>query len=84
MAKALLLGIILAFGSAGFALAQTDQAAPADTTAQGGPGVRAGNITSTGETVPNPGVSQSAGTTPLDRGIQREDDKIQSGICKGC
>ena len=49
-----------------------------------GPGARAGNITSTGETVPNPGASQSAGTTPMDRGIQRDDNKIQSSICKGC
>ena len=42
------------------------------------------NITSTGETVPNPGVSQDAGTTPLDRGIERRDDAIGGTICKGC
>lgn len=41
-------------------------------------------ITSTGETVPNPGQSQSGGTTPLDRGIQRQDNKIDGSICKGC
>ena len=51
---------------------------------QGGPGARGGNITSTGETVPNPGASQSAGTTPLDKGVQSDDNKIQSSICKGC
>lgn len=41
-------------------------------------------ITSTGETVPNPGQSQSGGTTKLDRGIQRQDNKIDNSICKGC
>ncbi len=50
----------------------------------GGAGIRTGNITSTGETVPNPGASQSAGTTPMDRGIERNDNQIQSSICKGC
>ena len=50
----------------------------------GGAGIRTGNITSTGETVPNPGASQSAGTTPMDRGIERQDNQIQSSICKGC
>lgn len=50
----------------------------------GGAGIRSGNITSSGETVPNPGVSQSAGTTPMDRGIEQQDTKIQSSICKGC
>ncbi len=49
-----------------------------------GAGARAGNITSTGETVPNPGASQSGGTTSLDRGIQSRDNKIDTGICKGC
>ena len=55
-----------------------------DLPSNGGAGARSGNITSTGETVPNPGVSQGAGTTPLDRGIQSQDNKIDTGICKGC
>ncbi len=50
----------------------------------GGAGIRSGNITSTGQTVPNPGASQSAGTTPMDKGIEQQDTKIQSSICKGC
>ncbi len=41
-------------------------------------------LTSTGETVDRPGASQSAGPTPLDRQIQREDNKIDNSICKGC
>ena len=42
------------------------------------------NITGTGATVPNPGVSQSGGTTPLDIGAQRRDEAIQNSICRGC
>ena len=41
-------------------------------------------LTSTGETVPRPGASQSAGPTPLDRAIQQQDNKIDNSICNGC
>ena len=87
MAKALLLGAALAVAVVTAATAQSDNAPPAasqDSGARGGAGIRSGNITSTGETVPNPGASQGAGVTPLDKGIQREDNRITSGICKGC
>jgi hypothetical protein len=40
--------------------------------------------TSTGETVPRPGVPQASGPTALDRKIQEEDNKIDNSICKGC
>jgi hypothetical protein len=40
--------------------------------------------TSTGETVPRPGVPQSAGETPLDRYIEQQDNRIDNSICKGC
>lgn len=60
------------------------QGAHDDNAGSGDAGVRSGNITSTGETVPNPGASQSAGTTSMDKGIQSRDNKIDSGICKGC
>jgi hypothetical protein len=41
-------------------------------------------LTSTGETVPRPGVPQSAGETPLDRYIEQQDNRIDNSICKGC
>ena len=41
-------------------------------------------LTSTGETVPRPGASQSAGPTALDRAIGRQDNKIDNSICNGC
>jgi hypothetical protein len=40
--------------------------------------------TSTGATVPRPGVPQASGPTALDRKIQQEDNKIDNSICKGC
>ena len=72
-------GLFAAATTASFA-----QTPAPDSASDGGPGVRSGHITSTGETVPNPGASQGAGTTSLDRGIQERDNKIDSGICKGC
>lgn len=84
MAKVFMLSLALTLAGSTFALAQSDTGAASSETSGRSAGIRSGNITSTGETVPNPGVSQGAGTTPLDRGIQREDDRIQSGICKGC
>jgi hypothetical protein len=41
-------------------------------------------LTSTGATVPRPGVSQGSGPTPLDRKIQQENNQIDNSICKGC
>ena len=83
MIRTLLTAITFSAAATFGAMAQDAAPAP-DQGGRGGAGVRSGNITSTGETVPNPGASQSAGTTPLDRGIQSEDNKIQSSICKGC
>ncbi len=41
-------------------------------------------LTSTGETVARPGVPQSSGTTPLDRAIREQNDRIDNSICNGC
>jgi hypothetical protein len=41
-------------------------------------------LTSTGETVPRPGVPQASGPTPLDRAIQQENNRIDNSICTGC
>ncbi len=81
MTKTLLLAAFLA---AATGAAAQDRDLPSRDQPQNGAGVRSGNITSTGATVPNPGASQSAGTTALDRGIEREDNKITGSICKGC
>jgi hypothetical protein len=41
-------------------------------------------LTGTGATVPRPGVSQGAGPTPLDRSIERQDNRIDNSICTDC
>lgn len=41
-------------------------------------------LTSTGQTVPRPGVSQSAPTSELDRRIQEQNDRIEQTICSNC
>jgi hypothetical protein len=41
-------------------------------------------LTSTGETVARPGVSQSSGETSFDRLIEQQNDRIENSICKGC
>jgi len=70
MAKVLLLGIAFfaAMTSGVFA-----QAVNAPTTLEKPHKglIRSGHISSTGETRPHPGDPQGAGTTPLDRGIER-------------
>jgi hypothetical protein len=42
------------------------------------------HLTSTGETVPHPGISQGAGTTDLDRRIGRRNERIDRSICGNC
>lgn len=93
MPQKLLLAAALVLAATGVGLAQSRDVPDRDfkdlpakdlPPSNGGAGARSGNITSTGATVPNPGASQSAGTTSLDRGIQAEDNKIQGSICKGC
>jgi hypothetical protein len=41
-------------------------------------------LTSTGATVPRPGVPQASGPTALDRKIQQENNRIDNSICSGC
>ena len=84
MMRSLLMASALTLAAATGAAAQSPSPPPRDLPQNGGAGVRSGNITATGETVPNPGMSQSGGTTPLDVGVQQRDNKIDSSICKGC
>ncbi len=79
-----LLGLPALAGAAPL-MAQSDTAAPATPSENERAALlRQNNITSTGATVPHPGSSQGAGTTPLDHDIERMNDKIDSRICKGC
>ncbi len=66
--------------------AQTGGALVAPELSQPAPGHLADQdyLTSTGATVPRPGVPQASGPTALDRQIQREDNRIDNSICNGC
>jgi hypothetical protein len=65
-------------------LAQNDGQDAAESQRESAGLLRENNITGTGATVPHPGVSQGAGPTPLDHAIERQNDKIDNSICKGC
>jgi hypothetical protein len=85
MARAALLPAFLVAASLGFA---THAHAAGDGSVVPGPTagqpLNSDHITSTGKTVPNPGVPQASGTTDFDRSIQKQDDRTQESICKGC
>lgn len=84
MTKSVAFAVVLAFVAAGVtAQAQTRTGRSVASDPRAGT-LNQGYITRTGETVPNPGASQSAGTTPLDLGVQRRDTQIQNSICTGC
>jgi hypothetical protein len=79
--------IILIASMAGFAAyAQDDGDYLAPELSKPAPGhlLNQDYLTSTGETVPRPGVPQSSGETPLDRYIEQQDDRIDNSICTGC
>jgi hypothetical protein len=51
--------------------------------AQGQP-LNSDHLAPTGKTLPHPGVPQASGTTDFDRSIQKQDDRTEESICKGC
>ena len=87
MAKLMFIAIILTAPMADLAAYAEDNGgyiAPEISTPTPGRLANQDYLTSTGETVPRPGVSQSAGPTPLDRSIERQDNRIDNSICIGC
>ncbi len=82
MIKSVFFAAVTSLAMTAGALAQAN--GPAGNAPRDGGDPRANYTTATGATVPHPGASQGAGTTPMDVGIQRQDDKIQGSICKGC
>ena len=87
MAKLIVIAVFLVAASAGVpAFGQNDNGLVAPEISKPTPGHLANQdyLTSTGATVPDPGVPQASGPTPLDRSIERQDNKIDNSICKGC
>jgi hypothetical protein len=86
MAKSTVVAAFLLAATAGGAAYGQDNKLLAPELAKPAPGqlLDKDYLTSTGETVPRPGVPQASGPTPLDRKIQQEDNQIDNSICQGC
>jgi hypothetical protein len=46
--------------------------------------LNSGHLAPTGKTLPHPGVPQASGTTDFDREVQKQDERTEDSICKGC
>jgi hypothetical protein len=86
MAKSIVIAAFLLAASAGVAAHAQDKGLVAPELSKPAPGhlLDQDYTTSTGATVPRPGVPQASGPTPLDRKIEQEDNKLDNSICKGC
>jgi hypothetical protein len=86
MAKSIVIAALLLAATSGVAAYGQDNKLVAPELAKPAPGqlLDKDYLTSTGATVPRPGVPQGSGPTPLDRKIQQEDNKLDNSICKGC
>ena len=87
MSRFTLIPIILTAPLTGFAAnAQNDGGAVAPGLSQPPPGhpLHQNYLTSTGETVPRPGLPQSSCETPLNRSIEQQDDRTQNSVCSAC
>jgi hypothetical protein len=89
MAKLTLIAIILAALAspvAGLAQSQNNGGLVAPELGNPAPGqlLNRDYLAGTGATVPQPGVPQASGPTPLDRSIRRQDNRIDNSICQGC
>jgi hypothetical protein len=82
MAKFISIAIFLI--TAGAAYGQNSSVAPAPDNPAPGQVLNRDHLTSTGQTVPRPGVPQASGPTALDREIQQRDNRTDNSICKGC
>jgi hypothetical protein len=86
MGRAVLSGLLLAVAQAGAVQAQPLDSANAPPAPRHRPAglLNENNLTSTGQTVPRPGVSQGAPQSGLDRDIEQEDDLVEQSICSSC
>jgi hypothetical protein len=86
MAKSIVIAAFLLAATAGLSAYGQDNGLVAPEISKPTPGqlLDRNYQTSTGATVPRPGVPQASGPTELDRKIQEEDNKIDNSICSGC
>jgi hypothetical protein len=86
MGRAVLSGLLLAVAQAATVQAQPLGSADAPPAPRHRPAglLNENNLTSTGETVPRPNVSQGAPQSGLDRDIEQEDNLVEQSICSNC
>jgi hypothetical protein len=86
MRKAVWFGLLLAAVQVIAVQAQPSVPAEGRSTAHHRPAglLNENNLTSTGQTVPRPGVSQGAPPSRLDRRIEDKDNLIDLSICSNC
>ena len=86
MAKSIIIAAFLLAATAGVAAYGQDNRLVAPELSRPTPGQHLDQdyVTSTGATVPRPGVPQASGPTPLDRKIRQENNRIDNSICSGC
>ena len=86
MAKSIVIAAFLLAATAGVSVYGQDNRLIAPELAKPAPGqlLDQDYLTSTGATVPRPGVPQASGPTALDRKIEEENNRLDNSICKGC
>jgi hypothetical protein len=86
MAKSMVIAAFLVAATAGVAAYGQDNRLMAPELSRPTPGQHLDQdyLTSTGATVPRPGVPQASGPTPLDSKIRQENNRIDNSICNGC
>jgi hypothetical protein len=86
MGKAVWSGLLLAAVQVVAAQAQSSVSVEGRSTARNRPAglLNEDYLTSTGQTVPRPGISQGAPPSLLDRRIEDRDNRIDQTICSNC
>jgi hypothetical protein len=86
MGRAVLSGLIFTVAQAGAVQAQPLGSADAPPAPRHRPAglLNENYLTSTGQTVPRPGVSQGAPQSGLDRDVEQEDNLVEKSICSNC
>jgi hypothetical protein len=79
-----LVAVILGFAARAQDAGGNGSLAPTPPGDAAGQTLNSGHLAPTGKTLPNPGVPQASGTTEFDRQVQRQDERTQDSICKGC
>jgi hypothetical protein len=79
-----LIAVSLGLGAHGQETGGNGSGLPTPSGKASGQPLNSDHLAPTGKTLPHPGVPQASGTTELDRSIQKQDERTEESICKGC